>query len=73
MYCMQDVRILCEGFIWFREALLNEFGLDANDFISISSLGNRYLELNCYWKNGNLYDLSNIPQEFISRCIMGGR
>jgi len=73
MYCMQDVRILREGFIWFREALLNEFGLDAYDFVSINSIANRYLELNCYWKNGNLYDLSNIPREFISRCIIGGR
>jgi len=73
MYCMQDVRILREGFTWFREALLNEFGLDAYDFVSISSIANRYLELNCYWKNGNLYDLSNITREFISRCIIGGR
>jgi len=73
MYCMQDVRILREGFIWFREALLNEFGLDAYDFVSISSIANRYLEKNCYWPNGNLYDLSNVPREFISRCIIGGR
>jgi len=40
MYCMQDVRILREGFRWFREALLKEFGLDAYDFVSISSIAN---------------------------------
>ena len=73
MYCMQDVRILREGFMWFREALLKEFELDAYDFVSISSIANRYMEVNCYWPNGNLYDLSNVPREFISRCIIGGR
>jgi len=73
MYCMQDVRILREGFIWFRDSLVNEFGLDAYDFVSISSIANRYMELNCYWLNGNLYDLSNVPREFIGRCIIGGR
>ena len=31
------------------------------------------MELNCYFKNGNLYDLANTPREFISRCIAGGR
>ena len=73
MYCMQDVRILREGFMWFREALLKEFALDAYDFVSISSIANRYMEVNCYWPNGNLYDLSNVPREFISQCIIGGR
>jgi len=73
MYCMQDVRILKEGFEWFRGTLLKEFKMDANDFVSISSIANRYLEQNCYWLNGNLYDFSNAPREFISQCIIGGR
>ena len=72
-YCMQDIRILKQGFEYFRESLLNEFELDAYDFISISSIANRYMELNCYYPNGNLYDLSNKPRDFMSRCIIGGR
>ena len=72
-YCKRDVKILQEGFEYFREALLKEFDLDAYDFVSISSIANRYMEINCYWKNGNLYDLSNKPRDFISRCVLGGR
>ncbi len=72
-YCNQDVTILRKGFEWFRNALLNEFGLDVHNFVSISSIANRYMEMKCYWLNGNLYDLSNTPREFISRCIIGGR
>ena len=72
-YCEQDVRILQEGFMTFRKLLLEQFNLDAFNFVSISSIANRYMELNCYWKNNNLYDLANTPRDFISRCIIGGR
>ena len=72
-YCAQDVNILKEGFEYFRKALLEAFSLDAYDFVSISSIANRYMEINCYWPNGNLYDLSNKPRDFLSRCIIGGR
>ena len=72
-YCEQDVKILKEGFEKFRTLLLNQFNLDTYNFVSISSIANRYMELNCYFKNGNLYDLANTPRDFISRCIIGGR
>ncbi len=72
-YCQQDVTILREGFEWFRRSLQDEFALDVHNFVSISSIANRYMEQHCYWPNGNLYDLSNTPREFISRCIIGGR
>ena len=72
-YCSQDIRILREGFEYFRDSLLKEFQLDTYDFVSISSIANRYMELNCYFPNGNLYDLSNKPRDFMSRCIIGGR
>ena len=72
-YCKQDVNILYKGFEWFRQSLLKEFNLDVYEFISISSIANRYMEMNCYWLNNNLYDLANTPREFISRCITGGR
>ena len=72
-YCEQDVLILKQGFMKFRKLLLDQFNLDAFNFVSISSIANRYMELNCYWKNNNLYDLANTPRDFISRCIIGGR
>ena len=72
-YCMQDVTILRQGMEWFRESLSTEFGLDVYKFVSISSIANRLMERECYWKNDNLFDLANTPREFISRCIQGGR
>ena len=47
-YNEQDVLILKQGFNKFRELLLNQFNLDAFNFVSISSIANRYMELNCY-------------------------
>ena len=72
-YCKQDVNILRKGFEWFRESVMKEFELDVYDFVSISSIANKVMEMRCYWLNGNLYDLANTPREFISRCITGGR
>jgi hypothetical protein len=31
------------------------------------------LDREVYNKNGNIFELSNTPREFISRCILGGR
>ena len=42
-YCNQDVRILKEGFEKFRTLLLKQFNLDTYNFISISSIANRYM------------------------------
>ena len=72
-YCMQDVRILKEGFEKFRNDLLKEFDIDAYYFVSISSIANRLFEKTVYWKNHNLYDVSGTPREFISRAVHGGR
>ena len=72
-YCKQDVNILRKGFEWFRNSLIKEFNIDAYNFVSIPSIANRFMEMNCYWINRNLYDLANTPREFISRCITGGR
>ena len=72
-YCMQDVRILRDGFERFRNDLLSEFDIDAYHFVSISSIANRLFEKEVYWKNGNLYDLAGTPREFISRAVLGGR
>ncbi len=72
-YCRQDVNLLHQGFEWFRGSLLQSFGLDTYSFLSISSIANRNMEEHCYWPNGKLYDLSNTPRDFISRCVIGGR
>ena len=65
-YCKQDVNLLHKRFEWFRPSLLKEFILNVYDFVSKSSIVNRYMEMNCYWLNHNLYDPVNTPREFIS-------
>ncbi|EAX83235.1 hypothetical protein TVAG_570730 [Trichomonas vaginalis G3] len=72
-YCKQDVRILREGFVKFRNDILKEFDLNVYDYVSMCSIANKLFENRVYFPNGNLYDLSNKPREFISRCIQGGR
>ena len=72
-YCMQDVKLLHDGFEQFRRDLLKVFDIDAYYFVSISSIANRVFEKEVYWKNNNLYDLSGTPREFISRAVLGGR
>lgn len=72
-YCEQDVRILMLGFEQFRKDLKNIFDIEVYDFVSLSSIANRIMEKNIYWKNGNLYDLAGVPREFISKCVEGGR
>ena len=72
-YCLQDVRILREGFETFRKLLLEQFDLDAYEYISISSIAHKLIKLKCYIPNGNIYELANKPRDFISKCIIGGR
>ena len=72
-YCSQDVRILREGFMKFRDDLYKEFNLNVFDYVSICSVSNKLFENRVYYPNGNLFDLANKPREFISRCIHGGR
>ncbi|KAI5484952.1 organellar and viral DNA polymerase type B, partial [Trichomonas vaginalis G3] len=72
-YCKQDVRILREGFVKFRNDILKEFDLNVYDYVSICSIANKLFENRVYFRMEILYDLSNKPREFISRCIQGGR
>ncbi|EAX88487.1 hypothetical protein TVAG_209380 [Trichomonas vaginalis G3] len=72
-YCGQDVRILRDGFLKFRNDVMKEFEIDAYDYVSMSSISNKLFEMRVYWKNGNLFDLAGKPREYISKCIQGGR
>jgi uncharacterized protein YbaR (Trm112 family) len=72
-YCDQDVNILRQGLEKFRYDLMSEFGLDMDNFISISSIAKKLLELEVYNKNGNIFKLANAPLEFIRRCLLRGR
>ena len=72
-YCERDVKVLKAGFLKFRQMLLDNFAIDACDFLSISSIAAELMAIRCYNNNDNLYKFAGKPREFISRCIYGGR
>ncbi len=70
-YCQIDVRVLRDGWLQFRNSLLDEYNLDAYDFPTISSLSDTFLiNQGCY---DGVCQLSNIPRQFIANCCRGGR
>ena len=71
IYCEQDVRVLKEGWVIFRQSLLDKFQLDAFDFPTISGLSDQYfINTGCF---DGVCEMSNIPRQFISNCSIGGR
>lgn len=72
-YCEQDVNILKIGHTTFRDLVLEELNLDIDKSISISSLANKYFELNVYSKIDELYEYSGVIREYIQGCVKGGR
>lgn len=70
-YCKNDVEILKDGYNIFRQWILSETTFDINHILTISSLSHKYMiKQGCY---DNVYELSGIPQLFISKSVVGGR
>ena len=72
-YCEQDVNILKIGHTTFRDLVSQELNLDIDKSISISSLANKYFELNVYSKIPELYEYAGVVREYIQGCVKGGR
>jgi hypothetical protein len=72
-YFLQDVNILRQGFMKFREGFQNDFNLDVVDFISISSIAYELLNQKVFYTNGNLFQLGGVVQRFCQQSIRGGR
>ena len=77
-YCMKDCIVLMQGLIKFNKdlqevvkSLMPNSFLDVNNYISISAIG--YALTKMYGCFEGCYELSGKPQDFISRCICGGR
>ncbi|ELP87597.1 hypothetical protein EIN_145810 [Entamoeba invadens IP1] len=72
-HCCQDVRILKEGHIKFRNNNLKSLNIDVDNFISISTLANHYFKLHVYTQISNLMQYSGKVREFIQGAVYGGR
>lgn len=83
-YCEMDCIVLMNGYNTFRSWILEltyinndgtdsrkSLGLDIDDIITSASLSHKYMIMNdCY---DGIYQLGGIPQQFIQKCVVGGR
>ena len=59
------------GYEVFRQWMLEHTELDVDNFIAIQSMASSFMwKSGCY---GNVYQISGAIQQFISRCVVGGR
>ena len=66
-----DCKVLMDGFGVFRQWMLEHTELDVYNFITIQSMASSFMsKLGCY---DNVYQNSGVMQQFISRCVVGGR
>ena len=70
-YCLLDCEILMKGYNIFRKWIISELSMDVNDILTITGLAHNYfIREGCY---EDVYEMSGIPQIFISKCKVGGR
>ena len=70
-YCKMDCKVLMDGYEAFRGWVLEHTKLDVENCIAIQSMASKsMLFTGCY---GNVYQISGVLQQFISRCVVGGR
>jgi len=70
-YCRADVDILHQGWDKFREMALDNFDMDINAYVTISSLSKAYLEERGVYDG--VYDMSGVPLQFHRNASVGGR
>ena len=71
IYCKMDCKVLMDGYEVFRGWMLEHTELDVYNFITIQPMASSFmLKPGCY---DNVYQISGALQQFISRCVVGGR
>ena len=63
-------KILMDGYEMFRGWVVEHTELDVDNFITIQSMASSLLKSGCY---GNVYQTSGVIQQFITKCVVGGR
>ena len=70
-YLKQDVFVLREAMIKYRELISNITELDAFEYLTISSIGHNYaVKQGCY---DGLFEVRGCLREFIQQSVKGGR
>ena len=71
IYCKMDCKVLMDGYEVFRQWMPEHTELDVDNYITIQSMASPFmLKPGCY---DNVYQISGAIQQFISRCVAGGR
>ena len=71
IYCNMGCKVLMDGYEVFRHWMLEHTELDVYYHVTIQFMASPFmLKLGCY---DNVYQISGAIQQFISRCVVGGR
>ena len=71
IYCEMYCEVLMAGYEVFRSWMLEHTGLDVDNFITIQSMASTFmLKSGCYQ---NVYRIRGVLQQFITKCVVGGR
>ena len=71
IYCKMDCKVLMYGYEVFRGWMLEHTQLDVDNFITIQSMASSFM-LKSGWYH-NVYQVSGAVQQFIAKCVVGGR
>lgn len=76
-YCMQDVKILRNGFIKYQKMMLDTLNIDIVRHCTISGIAYTYFRDKCFYQVGRLdfpiYEYTGAVRDYIRNCIVGGR
>ena len=71
IYCKMDCKVLTDGYEVFSGWMLEHTQLDVDNCITIQSMASSFmLKSGCY---DNVYQVSGAIQQFMSKCVVGGR
>ena len=71
IYCKMDCKVLMGGYCVFRDWMLEHTELAVDSYITIQLLASSLmLKSGCY---ENVFQISGVVQQFILRCVVGGR
>ena len=71
IYCKMGCKVLMDGYEVLRHWMLEHTELDVDNYITIQSMASSFM-LKSGWYD-NVYQISGVIQQFISRCVVGGR
>ena len=72
-YCQKDVEVLKAGVEMFSKSIKEDFGIEARDYLSISSIADAIFNKEVYSHIKDLYLVGGIVREFLSYAVHGGR